>query len=725
MASPDGKKEGGRVTPVSAGVISRIVGAAQGAWNGWFGPGQPQAPTAPKDVAGRAMDYQYGVNMTFGPRGESGQSAIGFETLRRFADPTQGGLDLLRLAIETRKNQMAAQSWAIRGRDKHNDGGARARKLEAILRRPDGVLTFRTWMRSLLEDHYVLDASTIYYGSSTPERPLLEIMDGGTIKLLVDQGGRTPAPPLPAYQQFLHGMVANDYTRNEIGYYLFNPRPNRIYGMSHVEQVVGIIAIALNRQLSVLDYYTAGTVPDVFIQVPESWTSDQIKLAQTWFDATLEGQTAERRKARFVPGGSEITFAKDQILKNEFDEWLARIICYAMSLSPETLVKQTNRATADTAKESAQEEGLEPEKLWFKDVMDDALERMGAPELEWQWKDEEIADPLTKSKVIGQYVGNKPIVTIEEARELAGLPPATPEALEEIRAMGVVVNPLLDEDETDVDDEKNKKKADTSDAESAAKLAKRRGRSLRPLKRAVRARRRTLKAVRALVAAVFAADRDALTSALRTEAAKVQKLDASDILRALDNLPSVPWTAKTRAELLEALGTLAGNRSAAAMAQLKKLVDQANYEALLTQANEKAVSWANERLGNLITNVDATTRDEINKLTAAAIEQGLTNDELADQLEDAYAFSDARAEMIARTETAEADTQGTLIGYKESGVVEKKQWFADDEACDACAAVDEEIVGLEASFSNGVTGPPGHPNCECFVAPVLAETPSA
>jgi hypothetical protein len=58
------------------------------------------------------------------------------------------------------------------------------------------------------------------------------------------------------------------------------------------------------------------------------------------------------------------------MLKDEFDEWLARIICYCFSLSPQALIKQMNRATAETAKQTAQEEGLEPLKLWFKDTVD-------------------------------------------------------------------------------------------------------------------------------------------------------------------------------------------------------------------------------------------------------------------------------------------------------------------------------------------------------------------
>jgi hypothetical protein len=38
---------------------------------------------------------------------------------------------------------------------------------------------------------------------------------------------------------------------------------------------------------------------------------------------------------------------------DEADEWLARVICYAMNLPPNAFVKQQNRATAGTAQEVA------------------------------------------------------------------------------------------------------------------------------------------------------------------------------------------------------------------------------------------------------------------------------------------------------------------------------------------------------------------------------------
>jgi SPP1 gp7 family putative phage head morphogenesis protein len=140
------------------------------------------------------------------------------------------------------------------------------------------------------------------------------------------------------------------------------------------------------------------------------------------------------------------------------------------------------------------------------------------------------------------------------------------------------------------------------------------------------------------------------------------------------------------------------------------------------QANERAAAWAEERTSNLITDVDDTTREMVNELTASAIRDGLTPSEYAEVLSGSFGFSDERAMMIARTETAFAETAGSLAGYKASGVVEGKEWSADGQACDECAALDGVVVGLEDDFpDDGGDGPPAHPHCECVVAPVLFE----
>jgi len=131
-----------------------ITGVSPGAW---FGPLQPLAPMAPPEVKGRQWDYPFGANLNYIPRADDG---VSFGELRGLAD----ALPLLRSVIETRKDQIAAQSYAIRARSRA-DAPDTSRGIEAVetfLARPDRRHAFADWLRMLLEDMLVIDAATLY-----------------------------------------------------------------------------------------------------------------------------------------------------------------------------------------------------------------------------------------------------------------------------------------------------------------------------------------------------------------------------------------------------------------------------------------------------------------------------------------------------------------------------------------------------------------------------------
>ena len=146
---------------------------------------------------------------------------------------------------------------------------------------------------------------------------------------------------------------------------------------------------------------------------------------------------------------------------------------------------------------------------------------------------------------------------------------------------------------------------------------------------------------------------------------------------------------------------------------------------MLTQANERAVSYANARSGELITAIDETTRANIRELIGQGIEEGWTNDEFSEHLSDSFTFDGTRADLIARTETAFAENRGTLDGWKASGLVSEKTWLPDAEACEICLALGAMgPIPLDQDFDtedDSVDGPPAHPNCECTLLAGLAE----
>jgi hypothetical protein len=424
--------------------VSYGAGIARGTGADWFGPLNPLTPIAPPDVTGRRFDFPAGYNLNTRPRA---YEPIGFHELRAFAD----AYDLLRLVIETRKDQMERQRWRIRpltpsltlprkrgregwGRGAAPDADTQARliAIERFFHKPDGVTRWKTWLRALLEDMFVIDAATLYcQRTRSGQLCALQQLDGSTIKRVIDDWGRTPLPFAaddgttiypPAYQQVLKGLPAVNYSARDIIYRPRNVRAHKVYGYSPVQQVLMTVNIALRRQLWQLDYFSEGSIPDALIGVPASWTPEQIKQFQDYWDTEFAGDLARRRRAKFVPGDSARTVhqTKEPQHKDDFDEWLARIVCFAFSVPPQWAVKQMNRATADNQSAQSEEEGLEPTKEWVKDLVDEIIaEEFASPDLELHWLDEDDGDPET---VLADRL-KLGAVTLNEMRGHLGLDP--------------------------------------------------------------------------------------------------------------------------------------------------------------------------------------------------------------------------------------------------------------------------------------------------------------
>ena len=408
--------------PLPPSVFARLADATRYVITGvspdtWFGPLQPLAPMAPPEVKGRQFDYPFGANLNYIPRAEDG---VSFAELRGLAD----ALPLLRAVIETRKDQIAAQSYAVRPRARA-DSPDMSKSIEAVSRflaRPDRRHSFADWLRMLVEEMLVIDAATIYpryaRGGSLYS---LDIIDGATIKPLIGEDGRAPEAPDPAYQQILKGIPAADFSADELLYLPRNLRSHRLYGMSPVEQIALTINIALRRDAATLDYYRTGSSPDAFATLPKEWTADQIRSFQDYFDALMSGNLARRRMTKFMPADFKLIETRQPPLKDQYDEWLARIICYAFSVPVSPFVSQVNRATGETLRMQATQEGLVPLKNWIKSALDLVIQEcMNEPGLEFVWVGDDAVDPLQQAQTLEILVGAG-IKTREEARADLGL----------------------------------------------------------------------------------------------------------------------------------------------------------------------------------------------------------------------------------------------------------------------------------------------------------------
>ena len=137
----------------------------------------------------------------------------------------------------------------------------------------------------------------------------------------------------------------------------------------------------------------------------------------------LAGNTGARSRLVWGPSGAKYQPFKEAPYKDEFDEWLARIVCYAFSLPPTAFTRQVNRATAQTSQDAALAEGLAPLMGWVKRLADHVIQdRMGHGDLEFAWVDPRPADPAEQAKMLDLYVRDG-IYTVNEARDILGFDP--------------------------------------------------------------------------------------------------------------------------------------------------------------------------------------------------------------------------------------------------------------------------------------------------------------
>ena len=139
---------------------------------------------------------------------------------------------------------------------------------------------------------------------------------------------------------------------------------------------------------------------------------------------------------------------------------------------------------------------------------------------------------------------------------------------------------------------------------------------------------------------------------------------------------------------------------------------------------------------------------ETEKQIRATLAQGIRNNETTQQLQSRVnqvfgTASTNRAWLIAQTECALAQNYADVEAWKQTEVVEAKEWFTaeDEKVCGWCADMDGKILALDENFFDkgdrfvftdahdhqhsmnldyrSIGEPPLHPGCRCVLLPVL------
>jgi len=162
------------------------------------------------------------------------------------------------------------------------------------------------------------------------------------------------------------------------------------------------------------------------------------------------------------------------------------------------------------------------------------------------------------------------------------------------------------------------------------------------------------------------------------------------------------------------------------------LIAQLGLEFTFDSADTEVVSWARLRAERFSFEVTDTTAQTLR----GTLDEGIRNGETLTQLTDRVSaiFRDKKgweAERIARTETACASSFGRQAVYRQSDVIDGKEWLtAGDERVRDSHLIDGQTVKAEEEFTlgSGVSTPgPGLSgvadediNCRCLTLPVIS-----
>jgi hypothetical protein len=330
-----------------------------------FGPGSPLTPSPinQRDPrTGRAQPRLFelpistNLNVNTAP-------FVPWRTLSDAAD-----IPLFRKCIKRRKSvaglgytvtvdpEAVAREAAAAGQAKDDvESAMRKQYMSEISRISDWLQTpdrkngydWEQWAGQLMENRLVYDATVVY-----PRRTFggdvfaFEILDGSTVKPLLDEYGGRPLPPAPFAQQILWGfprgefvadtvdvngqtMVPGGMTTDQLLYERTEIRPKTPYGMSDTEIALLDGILWMRRMDWLLKEYTHGVTGSILETDAEiGWDVPQWEDWVTALNDKLTGDSARRLEWSLLPPGTKAVLPPEiaERYKPEMDLFLVKLV---------------------------------------------------------------------------------------------------------------------------------------------------------------------------------------------------------------------------------------------------------------------------------------------------------------------------------------------------------------------------------------------------------------
>lgn len=386
--------------------------------NNWPSALQPVQPIGPEGSQPLAIMLQMAQNLLFQPRPDARYSACELKELAQY--------HLARMCIDNTKDILGDIKWKIQPKLQPGESKAAHQKrsigdpiLAALMKQfewPDGEHNWTSWARTLTDEMLSIDATAILV-QRTKNGKVAELVPtpGQFITRYVDDTGRTPRAPSPAYAQLWQGIPRVDLSTDQL---VYRPRniiwretiSSQLYGCSPTECLAAELEVGKKRLEFVDAFYRSGNLPNAMQIVPPSISIDKIKESQQWLNSDLAGQLAKRRQLRLIQGFAEngqdkIVFPEQPVLSDAFDELHIRKICFGYGTSPQRLMRMMNRASAQANQEAAEQEGSLPWMTWLGGLVNYIIQRvMGFADYEFVFEESRETDMVKQMEAYTGYI---------------------------------------------------------------------------------------------------------------------------------------------------------------------------------------------------------------------------------------------------------------------------------------------------------------------------------
>ncbi len=344
-----------------------------------YGPGRPLTPTQGYSQTPRAMDYPMSINIGIQTRTMWGRTP--YEVLKSIID----AYDVARMCINHKIDELRSMEPMFVAADGYqgHDIDMAVDAARAALAFPDREHPYIEWVSLLLETALRYDATPLYNRRNLAGDIIgFEVIDGPTVLPYIDENGRRPRPPAPAYYQVVHGQVMDWYTSEDVSFNRFRPQTDSPFGLAPMESILLTANTDIRFQWHFLQMFTDGSVPNGFVELPPDVSSPtQVREWQEYWDSMVLGDQAKLHQLLAVPQGTKLTQTRPAAFDKDFPQYLMMRTAAAFQVVPQDLglIDDVNRANGETQTDMQFRVNTLPWVLWLQGILTRYVQSLGLP----------------------------------------------------------------------------------------------------------------------------------------------------------------------------------------------------------------------------------------------------------------------------------------------------------------------------------------------------------